>query len=144
MGGAVTQSRRTVMGPGWLRCGSTIFVLGGKYQLFRALISHRRGRHKACKVRVQTFQAELRLDFACHYRCWPTVGSIWIAGAIFWYKYVIQKINYFLRADRGYELYIIMELQSGMFWSKRGNSVVKDAWPRVWARLFNRIKFYTN
>lgn len=37
----------------------------------------------AREVRVQTFQAELRLDLACHYRCWPSVGSVWFAGAIF-------------------------------------------------------------
>lgn len=35
------------------------------------------------EVKVQTFHAELRLDLACHYRCWPAVGSVWFAGGIF-------------------------------------------------------------
>lgn len=38
------------------------FVLGGKYQLFRAMISHPRGTHTVPEVRVQTFQPLLGLN----------------------------------------------------------------------------------
>lgn len=82
MGDAVPQFRHIVWGPDWLCCVFPRLCPGWEISALRAMISH--PRVTMWEVKVQTFHAELRLDLACHYRCWPAVGSVWFAGGIFW------------------------------------------------------------
>lgn len=140
---AVTQFRRTVWGLDWLRLCFARLCPGWEISAFQSNDKPPQSRN-ACEVRVQTFQAELRLDPACHYRCWPAVGSVWYAGGVFWWKKTQQldskeltsitsftplewfKISYQVVISFGRlgRIFFIVS-HSDMFWSKRGFCAAK-------------------